>query len=242
MNRLACLTVVSSLAGCAATPAVWRSPDPASWTTLQQQLDSERASRPSRPWAAGVRVTMHEPTSGRVVDGRGAIAVAPGRAVRMILVGGVGSTMFDAWVTRDRWRVTVPPLDLSRRGGSEEVPDLPVGFLRWWFLSPLEGRLLAATSLSAVESVWVLRPAGAVVELRAGRCERGDRLVATRRVGLRTERVDECRAPGGPRPGDTAEYRDLSSGLRVEVLVESISVAGPDEGAFVEPTGAEGGS
>lgn len=241
MIRCGCLAVMAGLAACAEAPPVWLSPDPATWTALQQRLEAERAARPSRPWAAGVRVTMHEPRTGRIVDGRGAIAVAPGRAVRMILVGGAGSTMFDAWVSRDRWRVTVPPLDLSRSGGAEEASDLPVGFLRWWFLSPIEGRLQAASATPA-GSLWVLRPAGAVVELRAEPCERGERLVATRRSGTRTEQVDECRAPGGLRPGDTAEYRDLSTGLRVEVLVESVSESGPDEAAFVEPAGSEGGS
>jgi hypothetical protein len=240
--RCAFLAAACSAVGCAPAPVVWRSPEPAQWAALRQRLDGERASRPARPWAAGVRVTMREPRSGRVVDGRGAIAVAPGRAVRMILVGGAGSTMLDAWVTRERWRVTVPPIDLSRRGGEGEAPDLPVGFLRWWFLSPLEGTLVAASGPPPAESLWLLRAPGAVVELRAGPCAQGERLVATRRVGSRAERVEECRAPGGPRPGDTADYRDVSTGLHVQVLVESVSEAGPEAAAFDDPDGPGGGS
>ena len=241
MRAAACFAAVATLSGCARPATVWRSPDAATWSALRQRLDVARAARPSRPWAAGVRVTLREPRSGRVVDGRGAIAAAPGRAVRMILTGGAGSTMLDAWGAADRWRVSVPALAVIRQGGTEEAPDLPVGFLRRWFLSPLEGTLLAAAEPSPGESLWVLRAPGSVVELRASACERGQRLVAARRVGARTERVDECRAGGPPRAGDMAEYRDLASGLRVDVLVESVSDAGPDPEAFVEPTGAEAG-
>jgi hypothetical protein len=183
---------------------------------------------------------MHEPRSGRTVDGRGAMAVSPGRAVRMILVGPAGSTMLDAWASADRWRVTVPALELSRRGGAEEPADLPVGFLRWWFLSPLGGSLMAARSTPG-EELWLLRSPGGVVELRERACARGDLLDATRRIAGRAEQVRECRSRDGLRAGDTAEYADQSTGLRVQVEVESVSERGPDDDAFVEP-GSEGGT
>jgi len=88
---------------------------------------------------------MREPRSGRVIRGRGGLAVVPGRALRMILVGVAGVTMLDAWVTPARWRVAVPMLGVLRRGGADDPADLPIGFLRWWFFTPLEGRLFAAT-------------------------------------------------------------------------------------------------
>ena len=73
---LLALTLQASLvAACAprlpaSVPGTWASPDPATWGVLRADLASERASRPVRPWAAGVRVTMREPRTGRVVDAR----------------------------------------------------------------------------------------------------------------------------------------------------------------------------
>ena len=96
----------------------WSHPDTAEWPALQRRLADERDARPRDPWAAVVRVTMREPRSGHVVDGRGAIAVAPGRAVRMILVGGAGLTLLDAWVARRGWRFAVPSAEVVRRGGA----------------------------------------------------------------------------------------------------------------------------
>jgi hypothetical protein len=183
---------------------------------------------------------MRQPRSGRVLDARGGIAVAPGRALRMILVAGAGATMLDAWVTRDEWRIAVPPAGLVRRGGAEDPRDLPVGFLRWWFFRPLEGTLFAARGSEgdgAREDVFLLRDRdGAAIELRAGRCLR-----ASRRRNARTERVDECMARAVPSPGDRVRYEDESSGLTVDLQLESLAAAPPDEDAFRDPD-APGGA
>lgn len=168
-----------------------------------------------------------------MIDGRGAIAVAPGRAVRMVLVGAAGATMLDAWVTATRWRVAVPPLDLVRRGGMEEPPDMPVGFLRWWFLTPLTGTLIAAAELEG-GPVWVLREAGAVVEIRSPALERGC-LQATRRASGHAETVEECREAAAPSAGDSARYVDERSGLKVDLWLESIASAPPGAEAFEDP-------
>ena len=63
----------------------------------------------------------------------------------MILVGPGGTTALDVWVTKDRFRFAVPAIKLEKRGGVDpaEAKGLPIGMLRWWFLSPLAGRLLA---------------------------------------------------------------------------------------------------
>jgi hypothetical protein len=177
---------------------------------------------------------MREPSSGRVIDGRGAIAVQPGQAVRMILTGAAGATMLDAWVTPSRWRVAVPPLDIVRRGGIAEPPDMPVGFLRWWFLTPLTGGLFAATFTDG-GLLWLLRDSGAVIELRESSCSRGRLLHATRRMVGRAETVDECRATATPSVGDSARYFDEMSGLCVDVLLESIASEPPSGDAFRDP-------
>jgi hypothetical protein len=176
---------------------------------------------------------MRDPTSGRVVDGRGAIAVAPGRAVRMVLIGAAGATMLDAWVTPTRWRVAIPPLDLVRRGGMDEPRDMPVGFLRWWFLTPLTGTLIAAAIVDS-GALWVLREGDAVVELRELPCGRGC-LEATRRAFGHAETVEECHEAPAPTVGDSARYVDEISGLKVDLRLESIAGAPPKDEAFDDP-------
>ena len=239
-----CATSALCLSCGLAQAAPWKGATPQTWPRLRASLDDRRAARPREPWAAGLRVTMREPHTGRVVDGRGAIAVSPGQAVRMILIGGAGATILDAWVTRDRWRVAVPPLDLVRRGGAEEPRDMPVGFLRWWFLTPLGGTLFAASDGDAAERgpIWLLRDGRSVVELREGTCEGGQLLRATRRIEGHAETVDECRLADRPRVGDTARYVDESSGLRVEVAFESIASEPPDPAAFRDPDAEGSGS
>jgi hypothetical protein len=152
----------------------------------------------------------------------------------MILTGVAGVTMLDAWVTRQRWRVAVPLLGVLRRGGADDPADLPIGFLRWWFFTPLEGTLFAA-ELEGGSPAWLMRDGAAVVELRSEVCERGPRLLATRRSGGRAEAVDECRAGVEPSIGDHVRYDDVTSGLGVELVVESVSAEPPVAEAFVDP-------
>lgn len=219
---------------CAVPPTPWPGATPETWPELRGALARERAARATRPWAAAVRVTMREPRSGRTLLGRGGIAVAPGRALRMILVGAAGMTMLDAWVTPRRWRVAVPALSLVRRGGEDDPTDLPIGFLRGWFFAPLDGQLFAAT-LGADGPRWLLRDGAVVADVRAGTCERGPRLQASRREHGRTESVDECRAGSLPSPGDHVHYEDAASGLTVGLIIESVSAEPPPGEAFGDP-------
>ena len=219
----------------ACSPAVppWRGAASDEWLSLRAELARLRESRPRQAWAAGLRATMRDPARGHTLDARGGIAIAPGRALRIILVAGAGATILDAWVTRERWRVAVPPAGIVRRGGDDEPNDLPIGFLRWWFFHPLEGTLLAAHREDAATGpgdVFVLRCAdGATIELRAGRCLR-----ASRHDRGRTESVEDCSA-GASRPGDRVRYEDEASGLTVDLHLESLAAAPPDEEAFRDP-------
>jgi len=229
-------------AACSPARAVWSRPGTVDWEALQRGLAEERDARPRDRWAAVVRVTMREPRTGHVVDGRGGIAVAPGRAVRMILVGGAGLTLMDLWVTPERWRVLVPPIDVVRRGTTSDDPaDLPVGFLRWWFFTPLEGSLSAATRSDA-GPLWLLRDGDAVIELGRSPCEGGRRLLTvTRRTHGRREMVRECRASAA-QAGDWVEYKDEGSGLAVHLVVESVGTEPPPDAAFGDPEEARGGT
>jgi hypothetical protein len=235
----ASLSLVACACACASAPRPWTSPDASTYARLRGQLDERRAARPAQPWAAGIHVVLHEPRSGRTIEGRGAIAVAPGRAVRMVLLGGAGSTMLDAWVSPERYRFAIPALDRVRRGSEAEVADLPVAFLRWWFLSPLSGTLFAASAQD--DDLWLLRTGESVVELRTAPCNAGQGLVAIRRAGGHAERVLECRGrAAGASVGDVAEYDDLVSGLHVRIDVESVASVPPDEQAFLDPDAPAG--
>jgi hypothetical protein len=229
---------LSGLWACARPPpAVRPDADPERWAEVRQALDVERAARPKRSWAAGLVMTMRAPRAGRTVDGRGAIAVAPGRALRIILVGVAGATMLDAWVTPDRWRIAVPPVDSIRRGGLDEPRELPVGFLRWLFFRPLAGTLFGG-STSGDRPLFLLRDGDATFEVRLGRCDRGNLTTTTRRAPGQSERLEECRASGAvgaAAPGDWVRYEHEGTGLQVELAIESLANEPPAEAAFVDP-------
>jgi hypothetical protein len=185
-------------------------------------------------------MTMQEPRSGRTFDGRGALAVAPGRALRMILVGPAGATVLDAWVTAARWRIAVPPAGVLRRGGADEPADLPVGFLRWLFFRPFEGALFGG-SRRPDETVLLLRDGEAVVEARLGRCERGELVETTRRIDGRAEKLAVCRrAAATPEAGDWARYENEATRLHIDLTLESVGATPPDEEAFADPDRAGG--
>jgi hypothetical protein len=191
-----------------------------------------------------VTTTLRDARSGRVIDGRGAIAVAPGRAVRMILIGGAGATLVDAWVSPARWRVEVPPMNLVRRGRAEAPADLPIAFLRWWFCAPIEGELFAAAT-AGDGTMWLLKDRTAILEVRLASCGSGRLLTVTRRDGRQAERVEECHfgaGPGGPNPNDWVRYEDQRSGLRVELTIESRRDAPLDGEAFRDPDASLGGT
>jgi hypothetical protein len=152
----------------------------------------------------------------------------------MILVGVAGATLLDAWVTPDHWRVAVPLLGVVRRGGEQAPGDLPIGFLRWWFFTPMGGRLLAAT-FDEDGPVWLLRDADAVVVLRSARCDRGRRLVASRGEGGRVERVDECRRAAAPTAGDRVHYEQGPAGLAIDLVLDTVSADPPVAEAFADP-------
>ena len=225
------LTLV--LAACVAPSTPWRGASDHEWPALAQALDVERAARPKLPWAAGVRATMRQRATDRELEARGALAVAPGRGLRMILVQGPGATALDVWLTPERWRIASPPMELLRRGGVEAPADLPVGFLRWWFFGPLRGTLSAVAMDERGRSAWLLRDGDAELELHQDVCDRGTLLRVTRRGGGSVERVDECRARAAPQVGDRIQYTD-EAGLEIELVLESIARTPPPE-AFDDP-------
>jgi hypothetical protein len=262
---LAGVVVALALGGCVPRPELRIDlPDPSAreWTRLRERLAITRDATPDRPYTERIVVAMREPRTGKVFQARGAVAVNPGRALRMILVGPGGVTALDAWVTDEQFRVVVPPISLERRGGAEPVAarGLPVGFLRWWLLHPLEGRLLAAWNREG-GPLYLLRHGDDTVLLREARANAGrERVMAARREGRQAhgdaagdhssrpgwfatdnevERLDWLgRSPTMPHAGDKARYIDGASGLEVEVLVEGLGDEEPDPQAFADPDDA----
>jgi hypothetical protein len=237
--ELAVLLCSWVLVSCARSAvATWQGADAVTWHQIQQLLETERQARPRNPWGAGVSMVMSDRRSERAVDGRGGIAVAPGRAMRMILVGAAGSTMLDAWVTRDQWRIAVPLAGIVRRGGLQEPDELPVGFLRWSFFRPLGGTLFGG-SLRDGRVMFLLRDGEAVLEVRIGACDRGKLTAVTRRARGRAERMAECRESRNARPGDWVRYADEPRGMSVDITIESVTKDPPEEAAFSDPDAVE---
>lgn len=229
MRRLA---VALSLAGCALSPAP-ASPavTQAAWDEARGRLEALRARFFERPYVERLRVSLREPRTHRVFEARGAVAVQPGTAARMVLIGPAGATALDMWLGRDGWRFHVPALGPARRGGRDDSPaELPVGFFRWWLLAPLSGRLLTVTERGEL----VLRDGGATVRIGARAFGPHLEMRATRTVGARGERLFLVGLAARPAAGDVARYVDQRSGLSVDVTVEGVSPL-DDLAALLDP-------
>jgi hypothetical protein len=165
--------------------------------------------------------------------------------MRMILLGPGGTTALDAWVTHEAYRFEVPPIGLLDRGGERPDPTLPVEFFRWWFLAPVEGRLLASYSgpslslphVAECQGRWfVLRRGASTVTLcdepRAGQ---GLEWLAVERTDDHDDKLSFHGLGLVPHAGDTARYEDARSGVRAHVEVESCDLEAPDPLAFLDP-------
>jgi hypothetical protein len=228
-----------ALAGCASSaPSQPLLPETTQreWTRMRQRLASARSLEPGKPFVEEIIVAMREPRTRKVFQARGALAIDPHRAMRMILVGPGGTTALDVWVTDQRWRFVVPALSIKRSGGAdaESSRGLPIGFFRWWMLHPLDGRLLSAW-LAKGDPIYLLRNGGDTVLLRDHSGGRGHHVIAMRRESGETEQLEWLGRAPMPHAGDRARYVDDASGLEVEVLIEGVSEAEPDPAAFLDP-------
>jgi hypothetical protein len=214
------------------------------WTTARSRLAALRGTESTHPYAVVLRVAFREPGSGKVVEARGALAVRPHDAMRMILVGPGGATALDLWVTREKWRFVVPAADFKRSGGPglDDARGLPIGFFRWWFLAPLDGRLLSAAG-DERHPTLLLRDAASTIIVRDLDGPRGAHLIALRREAREdgkalVEALEWMGVDLAPRSGDRARYVQRGAwgaGLEVEVLVEAVVHGEPDPAAFEDP-------
>jgi len=216
---------LAACVACASLPPAAPVTTQAEWDAARARLERLRASLPRAPYTQPVTVDFFEPRSRRHFDGRGAVGVDPGRAMRMILVGPAGEPALDVWVTRDAWRLSVPPIHLLRRGGREAPRGTPIGFFRSWFVEPLAGRLLA---LDPGGDLVVRDPFGGTLHVAADSLDEGR---VRRRHGTRTESFAFTRSH--------AKYVDDATGLSVEVTLGPVQREPPDPQAFVDPGAAE---
>lgn len=249
VQRLVAIVVAMAAAGCGPMVMPSRGPytiiggDPrrdvkvpdvgqAEWTLSRERLARMRSELPRRPYVERVRLGIVDPRTGKLYQARGAVAIDPEKAARLVLVGPGGTTAMDVWVTRDRYRFVIPALHLEQRGGTDlsNARGLPVGLLRWWFLAPLGGDLVLARS-SESEAAFLLRDGPATITMRTN----GERFVAIRREGGRLEGLEWSGRGLAPRAGARGQYIDGEHGLHVHILIEEVLEEEPDPAAFLDP-------
>lgn len=250
----ACAGLLASFAtGCVPPPA-YVAPEAPSLDAWRHALAELRAlggeTAGGEPRTLKLSLALREPVSGRRMEARGAVALAPKeRAVRMILVGPGGTTAFDLWIRDDLFRVSIPAVDLLRRGDARtpkaEMRGLPVDFLRWWLLDPTRGDLLWADS-GPRGARYVLREGGAIIELLV----RPDRRIAAERRTW-SEATSAAGRDGGPVLLDEekveadrigcgrARYTQASTGVEIEITCEGVEPNPPSDRAFQDPDALE---
>lgn len=211
----------------------------AEWRDARADLVRLRASTPSAPRVTNVRVAFRGP-GGVGFDGRGAIAVAPGKALRMILLGPGGRTALDVWATPERYRLSVPDLGLLERGAGAAPPHLPLELFREWFLTPLDGRLLAAGARGE-RAIYIVRGAHLTLELGVEIHPHAPTVHTLRTTaGGRPEIVSWLGPPGRatltPEVGARVLFAQPASGLEVTVEIEAYGSEAPSPEAFEEPS------
>jgi len=233
---LSALVFAAGAAGCASPHPAPPGMSQAEWSRARERLAWLRSTESARPYALQLRVAMREPWTGRAIESRGALAVQPHLAARLVLLGPGGGTALDMWLTREKWSFNVPAADFKRKGGTDPsaAHGLPVGFFRWWFLGPFEGRLLTASTASGSRT-FVLRAGEGTITVKESQ-ERGkERVVARRREEGELEGIEWIGRGLTPHAGDRAKYVQDATGLEVEILVEAVSQDEPDPAAFLDP-------
>ena len=244
-------TLAMLLLGCARPAPRVPTTTQAEWSEARALLKELRREAPHASFVETVRVSMHEPRSGRTIQARGAVAVEPRRAMRLVLLGPGGATALDVWVTRDAWRFSVPAMNLVRHSGEGDTDDdraagFPIEFFRWWFLEPLDGRMLVAFDLPMDEEerriatklhYVVLRERDRTVTLKVADTPRGRLYFATRREegSKSVDHLSWASRAFAPDAGLGAMYRQSGTGIEVDIDVEQISSDPPDPAAFVDP-------
>lgn len=212
------------------------------WTAQRERLARLREGRPEKPYVERVRLGVFSPRSGKKIEARGALAVSPGKAARLVMVGPGGMTALDAWVTPERYRFAIPALHKEMRGGKEvgETYGVPIGFLRWWILAPLEGDLLTLDHppWEGAPPMMILGDGAATYGVTS-EPEKG-RLTVLRRSRGHVDAVQWFATNLKPAAGQRGQYVDPEHHITVDVYVEDVLPDEPDPAAFIDPDSEKG--
>ncbi|MDI1447217.1 hypothetical protein [Polyangium sp. 6x1] len=236
-----CLGAASCAAPSAIAPRAAEAPTLASWREARRKLAAlSKAAEGEGARTLRLALALREPLTGRTLEARGAVAIAPPDALRMILVGPGGTTALDLWVRGERFRFAVPAIDLLKRGDAstprEGKRGLPVDFLRWWLLRPASGRLLWH-EVEPSGDRFTLRDGAAVIELHAA----SSGALSARRTtwsseGPRAKKLDEESVEADRIGCGTVRYHQASTGLTVTVTCEGEETGrAPNPRAFADP-------
>lgn len=133
-------------------PHARRDERPSSAWLSSTEID-RAALAPAIDFRQTIRISLRDGATGLGFEGRGALAVRPGRALRMVLLGAGGMTAMDVWIDGDRFRAAIPALDRVVRGdrtaAKETTRGLPIALLRDWMIAPF--------GVGATERRWAMR-------------------------------------------------------------------------------------
>jgi len=267
-KRCSALLAAAFLASGCAAPAArveLATPSLAAWRSALSELAALReAATGNHARTLKLSLALREPFTGRRTEARGAVAISPAdRALRMILLGPGGTTAFDLWIREDAFRMSIPAIDLLRRGTAAtpraEMRGLPVDFLRWWMLDPTHGELLWSDR-DADGTRYVLRDGGAITSLRV---HPNGSLSAERRTWAPDPGAPIAASPAPASPESAspapatpdvklvlideekvsadrvgcghARYTQASTGVEIEIACEAVEPNPPSERAFRDP-------
>ncbi len=201
------------------------------WRELTAELAALRRERAPGPHTVNLAVVMTHPQLGVRLRARGAAAVSPPEALRLVLVGPGGGTALDLWIAGDAFRLELPALELVKRGDARADADehaaLPVAFLRAWLVRPFDGRLLYAYDRDDGSRLFRLRDGAVHATLERHR----DRSLTL----SRSSRGGREQAHASAESCGHARYVNEATGLVVEVVCESQRFEPPPARAFADP-------
>ncbi|MFO0589462.1 MAG: hypothetical protein U0441_18130 [Polyangiaceae bacterium] len=241
----ACISLTACAPPAAITPP--KPPTLAEWRSALADLRALKiAASGEGPRTLKLALAMREPFTGRRTEARGAVALSPEqRAVRMILVGPGGTTAFDLWMAADRFRVSVPAIDLLRRGDAStpraEMRGLPVDFLRFWLLDPTRGDLRWAERAPERTRYW-LRDGAAIVTLdvaKTGAVTAERRTWLPAKDGAPLVLLDDEKVTADKFGCGRAHYTQASTGVEIDITCEGVEPSPPSERAFLDPDAPE---
>lgn len=195
-------------------------------------LDALRATAPRRAYARQVRARVALGPRG-TTEAQGALAVRPGEAVRLVLVGPAGATALDLWARGRTFSLALPAAGRHLAGSLDDPGDdaarTPVRALVTALTDPLAGRVtFVGRRASGAHVVGLTGPGGVVLvepsadALTLAWPARGEGLVLT---------PPTLAAPEGGR----ARFVAPRERVEVDVTIVGVVEDPPDDEVFAAP-------